>query len=119
LMELLISFCIITFLLLGTAQLIIHSLFVKKSADSNFKAVELVSSKLEYLKSLPYESEELNEGVQSESLEGEGTFAIFQREWNIQDVSSDMKRIEICSFLENSPHKKIHIVFFLSRKLGF
>lgn len=119
LVELLISSAIVLFLIVGTAQLALHSLVVKRRADCNLKTAELASSKLEYLKSLPYESDELKEGLQTETLRGEGPFDIFRREWKIQDISWNMKRVEIESFSESYPQKKTRMVLFLSRELGF
>jgi len=106
-------------LITGTAQLTIHSLLVKRRADCNLRTAELASSKLEYLKSLPYESDELKQGFQMESVRGEGLLETFWREWRIQDVSSSMKRVEIEIFSETYPQKKVRMVLFLSRDLGF
>lgn len=117
--ELLISFSIVTFLLLGTAQLALHSIIANRRADQSLKSAELASSKLEYFKSLPYESEELEEGSQAESLERKESREIFLREWDIEAVSPNMKKIEMESFSENYPHKKTRLVLFLSRELGF
>lgn len=119
LVEFLISFALVTFLIVGTAQLTLHSLLIKRRADCNLASAELASSKLEYLKSLPYESYELKEGHQAESVRGEGLLETFRQEWRIQDISSNMKRIEIESYSENLPQKKIRLVLFLSRELGF
>ncbi len=71
-MEVLVSFALVFILITGTAQLTIHSLLVKRRADCNLRTAELASSKLEYLKSLPYESDELKEGFQMESVRGAG-----------------------------------------------
>ena len=119
LVEVLVSLALVFILITGTAQLTIHSLLVKRKADCNLKTAELASSKLEYLKSLPYESDELKEGFQMESVRGEGLLEIFWREWRIQDISSSMKKVEIEIFSENYPQKKLRMVLFLSRDLGF
>jgi len=119
LVEALVSFALLFILITGTAQLTIHSLLVKRRADCNLKTAELASSKLEYLKSLPYESDELKEGFQMESFKEEGLLETFWREWRIQDISSNMKRVEIEIFSENYPQKKLKMVLFLSRDLGF
>ena len=119
LVELLVSFSIVFILITGTAQLTIHSLLVKRRADFNLKTAELASSMLEYLKSLPYESDELKEGFRTETVRGEGFLETFRREWRIQDVSSNTKRVEIESFSESSPQKKTRLVLFFCRYLGF
>jgi prepilin-type N-terminal cleavage/methylation domain-containing protein len=119
LVELLVSFALVFILITGTAQLAIHSLLAAGKADYNLRTAELAFSKLEYLKSLPYESEELKEGFQTESVKEEGLPGTFWREWRIQDISSNMKRIEIEVFSENFTQKKLRMVLFLSRDLGF
>jgi len=119
LVELLISFVLIAILTTGTAQLAVHSLLVKRRADCNFCSAELASSLLEYFKSLPYESDELKEGFWKESAGGEGILGTFWKEWRIQDLSPNMKRIEIESYAESCSQKKIRLVLLLSRELGF
>ena len=119
LVELLVSFSLVFILITGTAQLTIHSLLVKRRADFNLRTAELASSMLEYLKSLPYENDELKEGFQIESIRGEGTRETFWREWRIQDISSNMKRVEIEIFSENHPKKKTQLVLLICRELGF
>ena len=119
LVELLISFALITFLISGTAQLTMHSLFAKRRADYNLRSAELAASKLEYFKSLAYESDELKEGIQTETIKEEGTQQINLIEWRIQDTSLNMKRIEMEIYLKKYPQKKIRVVLLLSRELGF
>lgn len=119
LVEFIISFALVTFLIVGTAQLVLYSLLIKRRADCNFLSAELTSSKLEYFKSLPYESEKLKECFQDESISKEGLPGIFRREWRIQDLSPNMKRVEIESYSKNLPQKKTRLVLFLSRELGF
>jgi prepilin-type N-terminal cleavage/methylation domain-containing protein len=119
LVELLVSYALVFILITGAAQLTIHSLLATSRADYNLRTAELAFSKLEYLKSLPYESEELKEGFQAESVKEGGLLETFWREWRIQDISSSIKRIEIEVFSENYPQKKLRMVLFLSRDLGF
>jgi hypothetical protein len=78
----------------------------------------LVSSKLECLKSLPYESGELQAASYNEILEGRFP-EVYLREWMIEDISSNMKRIELTVYPENHPEKTLRISLFLSRELGF
>lgn len=118
LLELLISFVLVIITITATAQLAIHSLLIQKRADCNLRAAELASSKLEYLKSLPYEGDELKEAVFTESIE-EGSFNTYQREWRTEKVSSNMKKIEITCFGQSYPSKKIRTILFLCRELGF
>jgi len=119
LLEFLISFTLLTFVITATAQVVIHSFFVKRQAEINSEIAELASLKLEYFKSLPYESEELSNSQKSESLKGNSSPQNYTRKWKIQDVSSNMKRVEIEVFSQSQPHKKARLVLFISRELGF
>ncbi len=119
LVEFLVSFTLVTLLLTGTVQLTIHSLLVKRNADLNLKTAELAISLLEYFKSLPYESEELKEGFQSEIFQEEGSLEAFRQEWRVENISPNLKRIEVECYSEKHPLKKIRLVLYLSKELGF
>ncbi len=119
LLELLISSVLVILLITGTAQLTIHSLFVQKRADCDLRSAELASSKLEYLKSLPYESEELKGANYTEAITEENSLNTYQREWRIEDIAPNLKKIEIQCFAQSCPQKKTRIALFLCRELGF
>jgi prepilin-type N-terminal cleavage/methylation domain-containing protein len=116
--EVLLAMALISFMLSGTAELVIRSISLKKKAEVNLQMAALVSSKLECLKSLPYESGELQAASYNEILEGRFP-EVYLREWMIEDISSNMKRIELTVYPENHPEKTLRISLFLSRELGF
>lgn len=118
LIEVLICLTLTFILILGAGQLIIHSLVSKKSAEANIQVATLASSTLEYLKSFPFDSEEIQEGKRSELLQEEGKISI-RRDLSIEDVSHGMKRIEVHISTQGIPPKKSHIILYLSRDLGF
>ena len=119
LIELLISFTIIIILVMGAAQLTIHSLFVKRRSDIAVRTAELASSKLEYLKALPFESEELGQGFSVDQLKDSAGSENYQRKWQIDEVSPRLKRIEIECSSESCPKKGVRLVLLCSRELGF
>lgn len=119
LLELLISFAIVAILLLGAAQLTLHSLYVKRTSDCSLESAELASDKLEYLKSLPFESQELEEGSNVERIRSQKRNDIFLREWTIFDVTSKMKKIEVVCYSESCAHRRARFVLFYSKELGF
>ncbi len=119
LLELLISFAIVTILLLGAVQLTLHSMFVKRTSDCSLESAELASDKLEYLKSLPFDSPELLENTNIERVESQRREDFFERQWTIVDISSEMKRIQVECHSESCVHRNTRIVLFYSRKLGF
>ena len=117
--ECLVSFSIVTFLILGTSQLLLQSLIVQKRSNCSTAGAQLTISKLEYFKSLPFYSFELSEGSQAENIKEKNSQAIFQMKWRIQDISQSLKKIEFECFSEACSEKKIHLVLFISRELGF
>ncbi len=119
LIELLISFAIVIILVMGAAQLTIHSLFVKRRSDIAVRSAELASSKLEYLKALPFESEELGQGFSVDELYDSQGSETYQRKWQIDEVSSRLKRVEIECSSGSYPKKGVRLVLFYSRELGF
>ncbi len=119
LVEFLVSFTLVMLLLTGTTQLTIHSLLTKRNADLNLKTAELASSLLEYFKSLPYESEELKEGLKSETVQEEDSLETFRQEWRVENISPNLKKIEVECYSEKHPLKKIRLVLYLSKELGF
>ncbi len=118
-MEFLVSFTLVTLLITGTAQITIHTLFIKRNADLNMKTAELASSFLEYIKSLPYDSDMLEEGSGEESIQEEGSLETFIRQWNVTDIAPNLKRIEVECFSENRRFKKTRLVLYISKDLGF
>jgi prepilin-type N-terminal cleavage/methylation domain-containing protein len=116
--EVLIAMALISFLLAGTAELVIRSLALERKADVNLKMAGLVQAKLEGLKSLPYESGELQADSYNEMVE-ESSEETFLREWTIEDTSSNMKRIGLAVCPESHPEKMFRISLFLSKDLGF
>lgn len=119
LLELLISFAIVTLLLLGAAQITIQALYVKRTSDCNLEAAELASDKLEYLKSLPSYSPELADSMNAEIIEGQKINDTFRREWRIFDMSENMKKIEVECYSTTCAQKKTKLVLLYSKELGF
>ena len=119
LIELLISFAIVVILVIGAAQLTIHSLLVKRRSDLSMTSADMASSKLEYLKGLPYESDELREGFSTDRFLDDRSDEYYQRKWQIKNVSPHLKRIEMECFPESYPRKGVRLVLFCSMELDF
>jgi len=117
--ELLIAMSITSILILGTAQLTLHSIHLKRKSDCLVRAAELASTTLEHFKSLPYDSMELEDAEYEESIEDERTNHLFFRSWTIRRVSASLKKIEVDCFAKNYPRKKMRAALFFSRELGF
>lgn len=119
LIELTISSCIVIFLCLGMAQIVSHSLLIKRRSDSRVLSAELASSKLEYFKSLYYESDELKKGTGKEIQYIQSHPEPFYLSWTIQEIPWHLKRIEVECYSENFPQNKAQLILILSRDLRF
>jgi hypothetical protein len=119
LIELLVSSSLIFFLITGTAQLIILSCGAKKKADFYLTAASHACSKLEYLKSLPFESAELDEGLHAESFKDNNSEEAFGREWKVEDIADNMKKVVVKIFSPNKPNKEATFLLLISRELEF
>jgi prepilin-type N-terminal cleavage/methylation domain-containing protein len=119
LIELLVSSALIFFLLTGTAQLILLSCGAKKKAEFHLTAASSAGAKLEYLKSLPFESAELDQGRHEESFKDTHSEEIFWREWKVEDVAENMKKVALKIFSPANRKKTATFVLLISRELEF
>ncbi len=116
LIELLITMTIIAILAAGAAELISLSLLMKKRADAHAAAARFVAEKLESLRALPFDHDGLMAGTNAETLGAAGESA-YVREWVIDDLSADTKRIGI--HVRSDGRTVARAVLLLSRDLGF
>jgi prepilin-type N-terminal cleavage/methylation domain-containing protein len=117
--ELLVAMSITSIFILGTAQLILHSIHLKRKSDCLVRAAELASAALENFKSLPHDSTELEDHKFEETIQDERSNHLFIRDWTIQRVTPSLKKIEVNCFAENHPRKRMRALLYLSRELGF
>lgn len=117
--ELLIAMSIVSILILGTAQLTLHSIHLKRKSDCLVRAAELGSTTLERFKSLSYDNFDLEDTEHEETFRDERSNHLFLRGWTIQRLSASLKRIEVDCFAKNYPRKRMRAALYLSRELGF
>jgi hypothetical protein len=117
--ELLVSFSVIMLLVIGITELMIYSMRVKYRGDINLQTAELAASKLEFLKSLSFDSPGLNDGTKTEKVLGEDGKKTFWRTWVVERLTSHTKKVEMTCFFENQKEKQTRIILFISEKLGF
>jgi prepilin-type N-terminal cleavage/methylation domain-containing protein len=117
--ELLIAMSITSIFILGTAQLTLHSIHLKRKSDCLVRASELASTRLEHFKSLPFDSMDLEDTEYEETIQDERSNHLFFRGWTIRRIASSMKRIEVDCFAQNYPRKRIRAALLISRELGF
>ena len=104
---------------MGTAQLTLHSMILKKGSDHRMNASTIIFSQLEQLKSQFFSTAECQEGFFDMSIKGQAGNQVFILEWTIQSVPVGMKSIELRCFPESSPHRETRLLVYLSDELGF
>jgi Tfp pilus assembly protein PilV len=117
--ELMIAMSITSLFILGTAQLTLHSIHLKRKSDCLVRAAEFTSAAFEHFKSLPYDSMELEDVEHEETIEDERSKHLFLRSWTISKLSSSLKKIQVDCFAQNHPRKRMRAVLILCRELGF
>jgi prepilin-type N-terminal cleavage/methylation domain-containing protein len=119
LIEALLALALVSVLVLGTGEVLIHALAVKKSVDEQMEACSLGAAKIEQLKASRFESAALAAGDGSEEIRGASVAAVFTREWRIEDVSDGLKRAEVAVFSRSRPGRKVRMALLLLRELEF
>ena len=119
LIEFLVSLFVITFLLLGTAQIIVFSLKADRRSSIKIWATELALAKIEELKTIPFDNPQMNNGKYSDTVEVNHAKEVYQRKWTVSDLSGIGKKIEVECRAFNEDTILIKFVFFISEELGF
>ncbi len=117
--EVMVSLFVFSVLVLGTSQLILHSIIVQERCTNRLASLELAANKIEYLKSLVFDHDELREGFREEEAEKYENKKTFLLSITIKDISLNMKRIEVSSSVKGKKDKKINLAVYMSREIGF
>ncbi|MGB4704119.1 MAG: hypothetical protein WBI18_03460 [Candidatus Saccharicenans sp.] len=94
LVETIIAMGIIFFLLVGTAELLSYSLILKHRSELHRVSVEIISSRLEWFKSLDYQHQALTPGVHQETVKASGSELLFLLTWEVEEEDG-VKKIRI------------------------
>ncbi len=119
LIELLISSSLILFLITGTAQLLGLSLAAKRNAEFHFRAARLASSRLESLKSHPYEGADLKAGVHEEVLVDPSSGEQYRLAWGVEDLDENFKKVILEFYSPIRPGRRAVFCLLVCRELEF
>jgi len=119
LIELLISSSLLLFLITGTAQLLGLSLTAKGNAEFHFRAARLASSRLEHLKSHPYDGPDLKAGVHEELIIDPTSPERYRIAWHIEDLDENLKRVVLEFSSPIKPRRKAVFCLLVCRELEF
>jgi prepilin-type N-terminal cleavage/methylation domain-containing protein len=118
LIEVLLALVLVSLVLIGTAELLVRAQQISREAETRIRMTDALSAALESLKALPYDDPGLANGEVQTRLEaaGQKTFVLERR---TEDVSLDMKRIEMTVYADEARARGIRAVLYISRLLGF
>jgi hypothetical protein len=119
LVELLISSSLLLFMIGGTAQLLMVSLAAKRNADFCVAAARCASAKFEYLKSLPFDSPELQPGTSASVVTDGAVPWDLAASCTVENLEASMKRVTVEISDPNSPRKKQAFCLMVCRELEF
>ncbi|MGQ9800040.1 MAG: hypothetical protein ACUVRL_00010 [Candidatus Saccharicenans sp.] len=83
------------FLLVGLAQMLCYSLLLKQKGDLYQVSADLISRKLELLKSLSPENEALTPGLHQETIHDSKSGRLFLLNWEVSQNQDDLKKIQL------------------------
>ena len=119
LIELLISSALILILIMGTAQVISLSLAAKRTAESHFTAARRASSRLEEIKSLPFDDESLKAGSHEEEIADPASPEKFMMHWRAEEIDENLKKIVLAIHPQGKPQRRTAFCLLLCRELEF
>jgi hypothetical protein len=119
LIEVLAAMALAFLLILGTSELVALSLWAKWKGDIVSGMAQAASSKLETLKSGPFDGEALKAGTYAETLEDPTSRITLEERWTIEDVDPSQKRIRLDIAARGRPEAAAALVLYISRDLGF
>ena len=119
LIETLITLSLSVFFIAGTGQLLFQSLRLHQKCEAEAETVRVGSSSLEYLRSLPFDHEELQAGDHEDWLTEPGTAQRIRRRWRVADIAPEAKQVEIEVSLEGGRSRGLRLLLHISKDLGF
>ncbi len=119
LIELIIGFAILVFFLLSTAQLLLLSKSIQNRYKDHILIMRFISDRLEYLRSMPYDSPEIQQGIFTDLKFDPDSSNRFRIVWQISDISSRLKSIDISCYPEGNTTRKTETNLYLCLNLEF
>ncbi len=119
LIETLITLSLSVFFIAGTGQLLFQSLRLHQKCESEAGTVRAAISSLEYLRSLPFDHRELEEGDHEDWITEPDTVQRIRRRWRIEGLNPEAKRVEIEVSMEGSRSRALRLLMHISKDLGF
>ena len=119
LIELLIAFALMMFVLLSTAQLLIFAQSVFSRYRDLVQSSHFMAERLEHLRALPFESPELQAGDYRAEHTDPVSRRIYVLEWTIQDTAASRKTVRILCHRSGHIRRRAEAELLLLERVGF
>lgn len=119
LIETLLAMAIVFFLLAGAAEMLCYSFLLKQKADRHRISADLISEKIEVLKSLDPEDEALTPGIHQETIEDKDSGRSFFLTWEVSE-EENLKKIKLSLYpAPFGSRPPLRACWYRSGSLGF
>lgn len=119
LIETLLAMAIVFFLLAGTAEMLCYSFLLKQKADLHRISADLMSAKIEVLKSLNPEDEALAPGVHQETIEDKDSGRSFFLSYEVSE-EENLKKVRLSLYpAPFGSRPPLRACWYRSGSLGF
>lgn len=120
LVETLVAMSIVFFLLAGMAQVLCYSFLLKQKADLHRLSADIISRKVEVLKSLEPEDEALSPGVHQETVQDRNSGRSFFLTWEVIEEGEGLRKIQLSLFpAPFGSRPPVRVSWYRSETLGF
>ena len=118
LIEVLFAAGLISFLLAGTAELLLTSIEVDRKADRTVSLAGLLSSQLDDFKSKPFDAPELAAGSGEITLRPDPDRPGILVAWTVAEVTENLKKVNFTLTREGRADRPLEAVLLITRELA-
>jgi len=118
LVETLLAAAIVFILILAVGELLLGAARARTRSDAASAAADVLSAKLEELKSLPLDSPDFGPGLHEDGTTAPDG-APFVRRWTAEDAGPGLKLVNVEVFRPGETTRRAGLPLYLSLNLGF
>lgn len=118
LIEVLFAAGLISFLLAGTAELLLTSIQVDRKSDRTISLSGVLSSELEEFKSKSFDAPELTPGEGEIILRPDPAGPPVLVAWTVEEISENLKKVNFALTREGRPERPLEAVLLITRELA-
>jgi len=118
LVEVMLAAGLISFMLAGTAELLMKSIEITRKSDRTVSLSGLLASELDDFKAKPFDAPELAAGSNQIILRSNPDRTPVRIDWTVEDVSENLKKVNFKLSREERPERVLEAVLLITRELA-